>query len=150
MITRSTAHRKHFSRREESERFAAPSDRSGVYRRRFSRSKFPLRRLNSCGKSLVQGCDSNKAARANAHSAPNVSSAGKERMRDASGRTVSFTCMRTIPRDDTVTSTRFPASSRSSSIAVAKWSFYNKNCDVPPPFRGKFHEKKLTFIWLKI
>jgi len=26
--------------------------------------------------------------------------------------TVSFTCMRTIPRDDTVTSMRFPASSR--------------------------------------
>lgn len=33
--------------------------------------------------------------------------------------TVSFTCMRTIPRDDTVTSVRFPASSRVSGIAAA-------------------------------
>lgn len=108
MITRFTAHGKtsRRSRFAESERFTALSNRCGCLRRLSFRSVdlIPSENLHRADAAIwIRLHAPMRIPR------PNISPAERKNERCIRTGTVSFTCMRTIPRDDTVTSVRFYA-----------------------------------------
>lgn len=108
MITRFTAHGKTFSRSRlaESERFTALNNRCGCLRRLSFRSVdlIPSENLHRTDAAIwIRLHAPMRIPR------PNISLAGRKNERCIRTGTVSFTCMRTIPRDDTVTNVRFYA-----------------------------------------